>query len=278
MSNGHLLHSNVDQQIVLDVTPASAGWQYLSYRIVKLQAGEQYLHDTNNTEAALVPLHGEGNISLAGEQYLISRKGVFTELPSVLYVPPGNQLQITTSTQFEFAIGSAPAEGKYPIRLFTPNEIKQEVRGGGAATRQVNHILAHPMPAERLILFEVYVPGGAWSGYPPHCHDGFGNSAYLEETYYFRMSPENGFGFHRNYRVDTDFDETFVIGHQDLVLVTQGFHSTSAAPGSNLYFLNYLAGDLLDDRRGTPPYDDPRYAHLKDAWGEHTMNLPVFKE
>ena len=278
MSNGHLLHSNVDQQIVLDVTPASAGWQYLSYRIVKLQAGEHYLHDTNNTEVALVPLHGEGNISLAGEQYLISRKGVFTELPSVLYVPPGNQLQIMTSTQFEFAIGSAPAEGKYPIRLFTPNEIKQEVRGGGAATRQVNHILAHPMPAERLILFEVYVPGGAWSGYPPHCHDGYGDSAYLEETYYFRMSPEDGFGFHRNYRVDKDFDETFVIGHQDLVLVTQGFHSTSAAPGSNLYFLNYLAGDLLDDQRGTPPYDDPRYAHLKDAWGEHTMNLPVFKE
>ena len=36
--------------------------------------------------------------------------------------------------------------------------MKQEVRGGGVAVRQVNHILAHPLPAERLILFEVYVP------------------------------------------------------------------------------------------------------------------------
>ncbi|MEO1287911.1 MAG: 5-deoxy-glucuronate isomerase, partial [Chloroflexota bacterium] len=160
---------------------------------------------------------------------------------------------------------------------FKPDEIKQEVRGGGAATRQVNHILAHPMPAERLILFEVYVPGGAWSGYPPHCHDRYGDSGYLEETYYFRMMPENGFGFHRNYRVDEDFDETFLLGHTDLVLVTKGFHSTTAAPGSNIYFLNYLAGELLDDERGTPPYDDPRYAHLKGAWDENTMQLPVFK-
>jgi 5-deoxy-glucuronate isomerase len=132
------------------------------------------------------------------------------------------------------------------------------------------------MPAERLILFEVYVPGGAWSGYPPHCHDRYGDSAYLEETYYFRMTPEDGFGFHRNYRVDEPFDETFVIGHTDLVLVTKGFHSTAAAPGSNVYFLNYLSGELLDDDRGRPPYDDPRYAHLKGAWDEHTTKLPVF--
>ena len=98
------------------------------------------------------------------------------------------------------------------------------------------------MPAERLILYEVYVPGGAWSGYPPHCHDGYGGSAHLDETYYFRTDPSNGVALHRNYRRDNDFEEIFAVRDTDLVLVTQGFHSTSAAPGSNLYFLNYLAG------------------------------------
>lgn len=278
MSQSHLIHSNYEESIVIDVTPESAGWDYLSYRVVQLKAGETYQHETQNTEVALVPLQGNGRVDVAGQTIELKRSNVFEELPHVVYVPPANSLTVTALADFEFALGGAPAEGKYPIRVFGPEDIKQEVRGGGAATRQVNHILAHPLPAERLILFEVYVPGGAWSGYPPHCHDRYGGSAYLEETYYFRMNPENGFGFHRNYRVDEDFDETFLLGHTDLVLVTKGFHSTAAAPGSNIYFLNYLAGELLDDDRGRPPYDDPRYAHLKGNWDAHTMPLPVFGE
>lgn len=274
----HLIKSNDEQQIVMDITPESANWQYLSYRIVKLAAGETYSHATNDTEIALVPLQGAGDLAVGDETFQVSRTSVFEELPHVLYVPPKHEVTVTATSEFEFAVGGAPAEGKYPVRLFRPDEIKVEVRGGGAATRQVNHILAHPLPAERLILFEVYVPGGAWSGYPPHCHDGYGGSAYLEETYYFRMNPENSFGFHRNYRVDTDFDETFVIHNKDCVLVTQGFHSTAAAPEANIYFLNYLAGDLLDEARGTPPYDDPQYAYLRGNLDGKAMPLPVVGE
>lgn len=271
----HLIKSNDEQQIVMNITPESANWQYLSYRIVRLSTGESYSHQTEGTEIALVPLQGSGKITVGEQEFSISRKGIFEELPHVLYVPPQHEITVRAESEFEFAIGGAPADGKYPVRLFKPEEIKTEIRGGGAATRQVNHILAHPLPAERLILFEVYVPGGAWSGYPPHCHDGYGDSAYLEETYYFRMQPENGFGFHRNYRVDIDFDETFVIKNKDCVLVTQGFHSTAAAPGSNIYFLNYLAGELLDEARATPPYDDPQYAHLKGNLDNAAMSLPV---
>ena len=113
--------------------------------------------------------------------------------------------------------------------------------------------------AWRLILFEVYVPGGAWSGWPPHCHDGYMGSPYLEEVYYYRIDPHDGFAIHRNYRKDNDFDELFTVRSGDLVLVTQGFHPVAAAPGSNVYFLNYLAGELLDGERATPPYDDPDY-------------------
>ena len=72
-----------------------------------------------------------------------------------------------------------------------------------------------------------------------------------------------------------DFDETFVIKNKDCVLVTQGFHSTAAAPGSNIYFLNYLAGELLDEARATPPYDDPQYAHIKGNLDNAAMSLPV---
>ena len=207
--------------------------------------------------------------------YALSRAGVFQEKPSVLYVPPEQEFGVVSESRFEFAIGAAPAVGKYPLRLFKPNEIKSELRGGGAARRQVHHTLAHPMPAERLILYEVYVPGGAWSGYPPHCHDGYGGSARLDETYYFRTDPANGVALHRNYRRDNDFEEIFAVRDRDLVLVTQGFHSTSAAPGSNLYFLNYLAGELIDDDRQRPPYDDPDYAWLKEDYTGNLMRLPL---
>ena len=108
------------------------------------------------------------------------------------------------------------------------------------------------------------MPGGNWSGWPPHCHDRYEGSPFLEETYYFRTDPDYGFGMHRNYRVDTDFDEIFPVYNGELVLVTQGFHSTAAAPNCNLYFLNYLAGELLDEGRGTPPFDDPAFAWIKD--------------
>lgn len=271
----HLIQSNYDQTTVIEVTPQSANWKYLAFSVINLKAGETYTHQTEGNESALVPLVGSGTFAVGEQSFDISRKGVFDELPHILYAPPKTTVTVTAVNDFEFAFGSAPAEGKYPLRLFTPEEMKCEIRGGGAAQRQVNHVLAYPLPAERLILFEVYVPGGTWSGWPPHCHDGFGDSGYLEEIYYFRINPENGFGFHRNYRIDQDFDETFTFKHTDLVLVTQGFHSTAAAPGSNVYFLNYLAGELLDDERGRPPYDDPAFGWMRNDWTGNHMDLPV---
>lgn len=271
----HLIKPNYNTSIVINVTPESAGWKYLSFKVVALQAGQSYTEQTGNSEVALVPLAGQGVLKVGGERFEVARKGVFAEMPHLLYVPPGKEITVETGTVFEFALGGAPAEGKYPLRLFAPAETKSEVRGGGAATRQVNHILAHPLPAERLILFEVYVPGGGWSGWPPHCHDGYQGSPYLEETYYFRTDPDYGFAMHRNYRVDNDFDEVFPVHNGELVLVTQGFHSTAAAPNCNLYFLNYLAGELLDDTRAIPPFDDPDFAWIKGDWDANTKKLPI---
>ena len=273
----HHLQSKTAETIVLDVTPESANWRYLSFRIVKITGQQVYLHKTERTELALVPLEGAGTVQTSAGDYRLSRAGIFVEKPSVLYIPPGQEFGVITEDRFEFAIGAAPAEGRYPLRLITPDEIRAEVRGGGAARRQVHHTLAHPLPAERLILYEVYVPGGAWSGYPPHCHDGYGGSAHLDETYYFRTEPANGVALHRNYRRDNDFEEIFAVRDRDLVLVTQGFHSTAAAPGSNLYFLNYLAGELIDEDRQTPSYDDPDYVWLKEDYTANLMQLPLMR-
>lgn len=274
----HFLRPDHSSSTLLKVTPESAGWKYLSFQVIALDAGETFTYATEANEVALTSLSGSARIDVSGEPFRLARKNVFAEMARVLYVPPGKAITVTAETAFECALGGAPAVGKYPTRLVTPDEMKRELRGGdGAAQRQVNHLLAYPLPAERLILYDAYVPGGMWAGIPPHCHDGYMNSPYLEETYYYRITPADGFAFHRNYRCDTDFDEVFVVRDGDLVLVTQGFHPVATAPGSNVYFLNYLAGDLMDEERKMPPYDDPAFAWLKENWGGNALTLPMFR-
>lgn len=275
--NDHHIKPNIEKKLIVDVTPESAGWDYLSFHVVRLAGGETHSVTTEGVETAIVPLFEVGTLAVrGGETHAVSRTNPFDEMPHILYVPPGHTVDITAGDGgFEFAYGSAPAEGRYPVRLFKPEEMKSEVRGGGVALRQVNHVLAPPLPAERLILYEVYVPGGAYSGWPPHCHDGYEGSAYLEETYYYRIEPNHGYCLHRNYRKDSDFDETFVVKDGDLVLVTEGFHPVAVPPGSNVYFLNFLAGELIGDDRARPPFDDPDWEWMKTDYEGGKMGLPV---
>lgn len=260
---------------LVSVTPESAGWQFLGFEAVALENGRTSTIETGTREFAFVPLSGDVSFHVGGDAYRTTRSGVFEELPHILYAPPGTAVRVEAHAPSEVAWGWAPAEGRYPVRLFRPDEMKREVRGGGPAVRQVNHVLAPPLPAERLILFEVYVPGGAWSGWPPHCHDGRLGSAYLEETYYYRVRPDAGFAMHRNYLRDEAFDELFTVRNGDLVLVTKGFHPVVAAPGSSVYFLNFLAGELMGEDRATPPVDDPDHAWIKDDWEKGAMDLPL---
>ena len=115
----HHLKSNYGDIVVLDVSPESAGWNYLSFRVVKISKGQVYLHDTKNTELALVPLRGSGAVQTADGEYRLARTDVFKQKPDVLYLPPDHEIGVTTSDSFEFAVGAAPAEGKYPLRLFS---------------------------------------------------------------------------------------------------------------------------------------------------------------
>ena len=120
----HLIRPTTTQDETIVVTPASAGWQYLSFRVVVLAAGQGYTIDTGNEEMALVPLQGSGKVQVGDERFQLQRSGVFVGPPSLVYAPPGQTIQVTAETAFEFAIGGAPATGKYGVRLIQPEEIK----------------------------------------------------------------------------------------------------------------------------------------------------------
>ncbi len=249
--------------------------RYLDFQLLTLRAGERRQLALADREAAAVPLSGSGSAQVGESSFELSRRDAFRQMPSALYVPPGAPITLSAEDDWSIAIGSAPADGRHPLRLIEPAEMRVELRGGGAALRQVNHVLAAPLPAERLIVYEVYVPAGAWAGWPPHCHDGRHGSPYLEEVYLFGFDRPEGFGFHRNYLDDGSFDEVFTVHDGDCVAVPEGFHVTAASPGANMWILNFLAGELLDERRATPPYFDPAATWILEDWSAAALTLPA---
>ncbi|MEL6894434.1 MAG: 5-deoxy-glucuronate isomerase [Actinomycetota bacterium] len=277
IDTAHHRRRNQEGPVKLQVKPADAGWDFISFAVIELQPGNMHTAHLADQETAIVPLSGAGTVKAGTNTYELSRDSVFTEMPHIVYTPPGTAISVTATgdAPFEFAIGSAPAEGKYPIRLFAPSEMRQELRGGGSAYRQVHHVLAAPLPAERLILYEVYVPRGTWSGWAPHRHDGRDGSPYLEEVYYFRLDQRAGFVMQRNWAPEDGFDEIFAARDGDAVLVTKGYHSSVACPSSNMMFLNYLAGELVDDERITPPCFDQEHTWIQDDWSKGEWTLPT---
>jgi len=261
--------------VLVEVNPISAGWKYLSFQVDSLPPTHTHKSNTGAKEAAIVPLRGEFRVEVGEQAFELKRKDVFSELPQVLYLPPHTEYVVKAMTQAEFAMGSTPAEGRYPLRLFRPEEMRREIRGGANATRQVNHILGPDLPAERLLLYEVYTPSGFWSGWPPHRHDGNLNSLYIEETYYYKITPEAGWAIHRNYSPEDGLDELLLVKDGDLVLAPKGYHPVAAPPGSNVYYLNYMAGEALNEQRATPPVDDPHWGWMRQDWAGKPLELPM---
>jgi 5-deoxy-glucuronate isomerase len=230
---------------LLDVPVERAGWKYVGFEVVKLKSGEPLARDTRQQEACFVWLGGTSTV-LAGKtrwEKVGKRKGVFDGLPQAVYVPPATPVRITAGRGgAEIAIGWAPATtGAAPQLLL---EARVEERGEGVASRTIHQILMEDREAERLLVTEVLTPAGHWSSYPPHKHDTDDppNETYLEEIYYFRMKDPRGFALQRVYTADRSLDESLTAKDGDLVLVPRGYHTVSAAPGYDTYYLNVMAG------------------------------------
>src|SRR5437764_14454954 len=108
-----------------------------------------------------------------------------------------------------------------------------EIRGGGNATRQINHIFKPDFPAERLLVVEVYTPSGNWSSYPPHKHDSHDppSEVDLEEIYYYRIRDPKGYAIQKVYTPDRRIDETLTVRDGELVLIPEGYSPGVVAQG-----------------------------------------------
>ena len=127
----------------------------------------------------------------------------------------------------------------------SPGSVPVIARGRGTNTRYICDILPHDDPtAAHLLVVEVRTPASHSSSYPPHKHDVEAPPAetQLEETYYHRINPPQGFAFQRVYTDDRSLDEACAVEDHDVVMVPRGYHPVVAPHGYDLYYLNVMAG------------------------------------
>jgi len=234
---------------IVNVTPERAGWTYVGFRALRLATGETESLNTGDKELCLVVLSGTVDVTVQGQRFagLGVRDSVFDDVaPAAIYVPPGQALSVAATRSAEIALCTAPAsQAPRPLRVIDPAGMRRSVRGTGSNTRYVCDILPHDDPgAEHLLVVEVITPAGHSSSYPPHKHDSETppTETQLEETYYHRLNPPQGFAFQRVYTDDRSLDEACAVEDHDVVMVPRGYHPVVAPHGYALYYLNVMAG------------------------------------
>lgn len=278
--------------VIVEVTPEKAGWRYISFQLRRLAAGSSWSFDTGEHELAIVPLSGRVSIksSRGSWSHVGGRESVFSGLPYALYLPRRTSLTVTGNigeTECEFAVALAPADRDFEAHLVTPRDIKIEIRGGDNATRQINNILPPGFPCQRLVVVEVYTPGGNWSSYPPHKHDvhktgadGTVVEADLEEVYFYKIDKPDGFAFQRVYtapesplqQAGMPIDAVVLAGNNDVVLIPEGYHPVTSPPGYTTYYLNVLAGSA----QSLANSEDPRYAWVRQQYHALDPRVPIY--
>ena len=275
--------------VLVHVDPKLAGWRYLTFEARRLSSGSSYAFHTLDQEVGVVILSGSLNVdSPAGKWENIGvRSSVFEGLPYALYFPRHTSFSLTANTPVEIAVATAPTDQDHAACLISPADIGVEIRGGGNATRQINNIIPPGFDCHRLVLVEVYTPGGNWSSYPPHKHDthrldsaGILLEAALEEIYFYKIDLPNGFAMQRIYTDDNSpihhsnqgFDALVVPTTNDVVLVPAGYHPVSSPPGYTTYYLNALAGSA----QSLANFEDPHHAWTKTTFHGKDLRVPIY--
>jgi 5-deoxy-glucuronate isomerase len=235
---------------VHEITPSSAGWRYVGFSLWRLRTGETATEVTGDCEVILVMVEGKAGLAGASRDWGVrgERMNVFEKTaPHCLYLPNGVEWKAAATTDCVIAVCSAPGKGGHEARRIGPEGITLTKRGKGVNTRNINNIaMEHEDFCDSLLVTEVFTPAGHWSSYPSHRHDedDFPRITYLEETYYHRLNPGDGFGIQRVYTDDGTLDETMAVRDGDVVLVPRGHHPCGAPYGFEMYYLNVMAGPL----------------------------------
>lgn len=262
----------------VSLTAERAGWRYCGLEIHDLSRERTVEFAFADREVVIVPLSSRAmTVTVNGTVFdIVGRPGVFAAVADWLYAPVGASVTVTGEPG-EFAVCTARAEREFPVHHGHAASVPVEPRGAGFATRQVNNIATPDSfrHAHRILVCEVLTPGGNWSSWPPHRHDGVEGCPYMnEEIYYFRLGKQRSdhgdaeaTGYFHAYTVDGSVDDTVTLRDGDVYILPAGYHGPSiAAPEYPMYFLNVLAGPA--DERTMSFCDDPAHHWIRATWAD----------
>jgi 5-deoxy-glucuronate isomerase len=257
---------------LIGFTRDSVSWAWMSFSVRRFLGAWECHHPEEETCCVL--LSGRCTTEWASKRAEMGeRANVFDGLPYAFYVAPGERVTFQASSLCEIAECHVPSQAHFPSRMITPKDVSVSLRGGGNASRQIVDIMPPAFRADRLIVVEVYTPGGNWSSYPPHKHDVHNppHEVDLDEIYYFRMNRPGAFAYQRLYRSDGTRDTIVTVHDGDAVLVRDGYHPVVAGPGYDVYYLNFIAGT----ERSLAITEDPEHSWLRSSWPEMDRRLPL---
>jgi 5-deoxy-glucuronate isomerase len=247
--------------------PGEKGIKWLGLEVLRLAAGEKWEGKVGaNEEAGFVILGGKASVAVNGKsegsfENIGGRNDMFAGLPTTLYAPRGSSVSVKAASKLEIAIAKAPCDVDLPVRLVKPEDVKVVSAGMANWRRDVRMLIPPGSPiSQRMIIGETINPPGNWSGIPPHKHDTItAVENILEEWYFFKVSPANGYGLQI---MDHDGEErAHIIHSDDVAVMLGGYHPTAAAPGVTVGYLWVLSGDDKAYNITT----DPRFSWVPSA-------------
>ena len=245
----------------------------LDFQLLNLGDAEPFEGESGSRELLAVLLGGKATFTVGDQLFerVGARPNVFAGKPHAVYIPCQTGYTIQGFGGVEIGLISAPSDLLSAPYVIPPEKVTESVCGAANFKSRNHEILTlsgqPELPARRLIVGESFIPSGNWGTYPPHRHqkDDLPREAALEEMYFFKVNPPDGFGLCRQY--NDEIDSAFVVREDTILMAPDGYHTVVSAPGYTTYVLWFMAGS----QRVMAAADDPAF-----AWVSRTV--PMLRE
>src|SRR6476620_8844933 len=91
---------------------------------LRLSPGADHRYTAAGEESVLIVQRGAASVTVGGHTFGVSRKDVFEDPASAIYVPPNDPLTIVASTDFEGILISTPAVRRGSAVCVTPADVR----------------------------------------------------------------------------------------------------------------------------------------------------------
>ncbi|MFC1684813.1 5-deoxy-glucuronate isomerase [Pseudomonadota bacterium] len=244
----------------------------LRFKLLNVSSKQKMDITHKGYEATLVILSGECKVTVQGSKKILRRKNVFEEKATALYIPSGMPFVIEAQVDSELGLCLGRSEKQEGLAFFIEKDsVHCRTVGKEKFERVVCDIVDQRIAAEHLVVGETFNGPGQWSSFPPHKHDtdNLPQEAKMEEIYFFKVDPPEGFGFQRLYSPELGEDNAIVIMNNSVVPIRDGYHPVCVMPGCRLYYLWFLWGE----NRTLAPFEDPELRAI-----DYDMSYPSAKK